>query len=450
MKKILLLSVFSCLAGLVVGQVSQTLDSVEFLLKSEKTHQADILLKRLEKIPNPTLNTRSKARILVNQARVNNANGNYTASLEFLIKAEHLLKKKHLEASLPLLYTTFGDLFYNLGAYDLSIEHYHTFLQYEHDETKRFYVFNRIGTIYYKQERYDEARKIFEEQYEISKHFSTELEQLSAYNNIALANMRKGNYEIAIGQFLKVINGLEKYGTRHKDFYTVVCNNVGYAYYWMRRYENAIPYFEKAKENNPNIPPDLLNLQKFLGECYLNTGQIKKAEKLESEIRKNYASMSTSAQINFNSFRHKLYTALGQSEKLSKLNLESEVLYETLMSEHKKRDNTTASIVTKYLIYASEEKLKEEKIAKENTARALVLKKREFNLVISILIIASLSIIIAIFLFRQRLKNKQSKAQIEKELLLLKEEKLKQQIEMQSRSLTDFAIEIKQIGRAHV
>ncbi|MDF2547132.1 MAG: hypothetical protein K0R93_2030 [Anaerosolibacter sp.] len=154
--------------------------------------------------------------------------------------------------------------------------------------------------------KYDEARKLLQDNYDIIKDNDT---VLNNYGFMEFHIFR--NYEKAEDLFERGI----KVNPENPEHY----RGMGCIYKAKGQYKKAIKYYEKAAKNSSsyeNVPidPKLADLYTDIGDCYLKLSDSKKAiEVLEIASEKNPFSIKTNAEL------HKLYVETGQYDKAYKV-----------------------------------------------------------------------------------------------------------------------------------
>ncbi len=140
--------------------------------------------------------------------------GNYTAALRELLKAEKIYPKDHI-------------------------------LHYD------------LGIVYRKKGKVDLAIKHFKKAIHLKPNFA------AAVNNLGTAYFDKGDWDAAIASFKKVSEDL-LYATPHFAYY-----NLGRVYYMKKEYSRAEEYFLKALEIEPRFVEPLVEL----GRTYMALGR---------------------------------------------------------------------------------------------------------------------------------------------------------------------------------
>ena len=141
-------------------------------------------------------------------------------------------------------------------------------------------------------------------------------------SNLATIHDAKGEYDEALSLFQRVLTGREKtYGQYHPKI-AVACNDLGLAYYWLKKYDKAIEFYQLALtsdlktygEGHPNVAIRHNNL----GGAYKSLAQYEKAidyyqQALNSDLKTYEEDHPTVARAHNN--LGGAYYALGQYEK---------------------------------------------------------------------------------------------------------------------------------------
>ncbi len=438
----LIFFVFLIFPLLVFSQVNELIAEGTDLLEKSKPDEALVIFEKIEANYFDELPKRAKIYLFVNFSKTLRLKNDYSKCLEYLLKAKNLNVNDSIQHQ-NIYNSTFAELFFELGAFDLSIDYYKRYTKIEQDEFNRYLAFNRIGVMYLKLNKINKALFYFNEQLKEAKKLKRNLHFYAALNNIAIVHISNKEYTKALDLF----KGIEKnYAEKNEDpiFYINVLENIGSAFYHLKQYQKAVLYFEKVNEyqTKNNIFLENLKAQKLLGLCYLELNRFEDAKKMEKQIISFYSQLKLLEKIDFLNFRMELYHSLDDKKMSKSLLDEFKTLNDLLNNEIRIKNNNTANLVSIYLVSVAKIKLENEKKIKENTQRALMLEERENGFYVFAFISICVLLVFSTFLFVQNTKRKRKRMLLEKERLLLEEERLKHKIEIQNKNLTEFAIDI--------
>lgn len=451
MKKLLFIF---CLINfsLAIAQEKENLNQANQYLVKGKFEQARSIFEKIESEELSKLTPEQRISLHLGLANINIWAKNYSKALDYVNNARLLMNNnKQLEKKFNNYNTIYGELFHALGANDLAITWYKNYLKSSRDEDGKQFIYARIGTFYFEIMDFKNATIYFKKQLESAKKKKNNYYyELSAMNNIALVHLKNSDYEIALNTFLKIEAELKKYFS-DTELETAVKENIGITYFHLNKYQQSIDFLEPLIEHSKNDKNlfKLFPTIKYVGKCYLQLGMIEKAKHIEKTMIDLYQDLTTESKINLLQFEIDLYSFDKSIEKIKAFNKKLDELIALSIKEKRLTQNFTSDIVSRYLIHESLLKIRLEQKEKNANAISLSLKKKENNLLLFIIFTVVIIAFVSIFLLRQRNLNSRKKLEIDKELLLLEEEKLSRQIEIQNQNLTEFAIEIQQKSKLY-
>lgn len=411
------------------------------LFEKGKINEAEKIMEDLKLHSLNTFSKFEKTTYFVNYGKIFIIKKDYATALNLLLKAKELNIGDSITYQ-KLYNSAFGELFQSIGAFSTAIEYKKKVFEQTDDYFTKFLAANSIGSMFYNLNQIDSALYYFNLQKESSLKIENNIYRASSKNNIGLAYFQKNEFHIALQNFYEA-EKMIKNKNSDQDFYFSLQENIGRCLYELKQYKKAIKSLELVHQNDLKSKKYLKSAfyQNLLVSAYLKTNAIKKAKKIEFDIRHEYKDMSTISKYHFLSMQHEIAIA---EKNYSKANLFFTKIKSILsINEIEKKEalNRSNVIVAKYLISEAKIRIEVEQKQKQNSIKALELEKKE-NYFIRILSISIFLILfITAFLLYQNFKNKQKKAILEKEFLKLEEEKLKIQIEAQEKNLTEFAID---------
>ena len=253
--------------------------------------------------------------------------GNYNKAMEYYKQAlrirEKVLGKEHPHTAYS--YNSIGNVYYALGDYDKALEYHKQALDIkekvlgkEHPDTAMSY--NNIGLVYHDLGNYDKALEYFKLALEIREKVlgKEHPDTAGSYNNIGILYKKLGNYDKALEYHKKALEIKEKVlGIEHPDtansyyiigniymnlgnydkaldYYKLAANQgyerayneLAWTYHLMGKYEEALPWAEKAVEafpDNPGIIDTLATVYQGLGRYDFAMEQFEHCLKLQKE-----------------------------------------------------------------------------------------------------------------------------------------------------------------------
>ncbi|MGH7901208.1 MAG: tetratricopeptide repeat protein, partial [Thermodesulfobacteriota bacterium] len=153
-------------------------------------------------------------------------------------------------------YNSLGFTYYSKRDYSSAIKHYEKALSIN---SGNFIYFSNLGDAYSASEMWDEAIENYEKAIKINPD-----DDLS-YNGL-------GNAYFGMGLYTKAIEQYEKAKNIKPDEYPVYYSNIGDANRRLRRWDNAIEYYEIAAKKATDIDPEDKRYYKSLGLAYNDRG----------------------------------------------------------------------------------------------------------------------------------------------------------------------------------
>ncbi len=185
--------------------------------------------------------------------------GNYTAALQELLKAEKLYPKDYI------LQNDLGIVYRKKGKTDLAIKHFKKAIALNPDFTP---AINNLGTAYFDQKEWDKAiacfKKVSEELLYATPHY--------AYYNLGRAYYSKKEYALSEKYYLKALDV--------KQGFVEPLLGLGQTYMAMGKVSEAVAALSTAVEQSP----DYARAHFYLAEAYRASGEYKKALKSYNRV----------------------------------------------------------------------------------------------------------------------------------------------------------------------
>ncbi len=381
--------------------------------------------------------------------KINTIKGNYSKALQYLILAKG--KNKSDSIQYGHYNVAFGELFANIGATSLAINYYKKAYANNENDLAHYYHANIIGCMFLNLNQPDSAIYYFESQLKSSFLISDYIAKASSLNNLGIAEQKKKNFTKALEFFFKAQKIMEQnkssasrnFQGEQVSFYNNVLSNIGQCYFWMKRYNNAIPYLEKSHQVDKKIYDvnGQIKLAMQLVSSYLKTNASQKAKSIEHLFQSQTNKMTLPSKL-------LLLTMEEEIAIFDKDYIRIETINEKLKEIRKQQEqekiisiDNMNEILAQFLISEAKIKIDIEKEQKQQLQKTVELKKHENQFLLIVSGSGFILIMIIGFLYFQYTRNKRKKIQLEKESLELEDERQKLQIKSQENYLTEFAIE---------
>ncbi|MBI2259502.1 MAG: hypothetical protein HYU67_11485 [Flavobacteriia bacterium] len=438
--KFFLLSFYTFFFILVEAQFSEVNKAWSYFEKGNH-EQAEKTMQMIGDKSISMFNKYEKTFYYVNYAKILIENKKYSDALDKLITAKELNVNDSIKYQ-QIYNSAFGELFQSIGAYSTAIEYKKKVFNQTKDEFTKFLAANSVGSMFYQINQLDSALFYFTLQSKSSSKIKNKLYYASSINNIGLAYFQKKMFEKALNNFYeakKIMNN----NIKDLDFYFSLEENIGRCLFELKQFKKAILSLKLVHENDLKTKKYLTKAfyQNLIVSIYLRINEIKKAKEIEKSIEKSFKLMNNSSKYYFLSLQHEIALYENKFEKAKYVFEKIKEIQNKIEIDKKIALNSSNVIVAKFLVSEAKIRLTIEQKEKENSLKKLDLEKKE-NYFIKIAFITFLILfIIVLYVLYQYLKNKQKKAILEKEFLLLEEEKLKLKIGQQEKNLTEFAID---------
>ncbi len=376
-----------------------------------------------------------KARAIIYYSKKNNKDKIYARGLELLGKAKYYLS----EYDSAIFFLQKADsLFIVLG-----------------NQTKNAEILEKIGSCYYSgKAEYDKAMKYYLKSFDIRDKIQDTLGIAYLLNNIANIYYKQNLRDKARQTYKQAL--LYAKHTKDKKIYSIILNNLGAEYAYIKEYDTALFYYFKALELKKQLdnPISLAVTYGSIGSIYKSMGKLSEAEKyyqtalkiLRTKNKYYYAvilnkladiyikenkytqaidtlnqALQIANQINVLLIKEKAYKKLAHIYELKhdykkayKFLLIYTNIHDTLFNQQ--RDKVINELRLKY---ETDKQLKEnELLKKKNEIKELQITKQRIKLRLAIALVFVFFTLTLLFLVRYRYKQKFAK------LLELKNEEL--------------------------
>jgi tetratricopeptide (TPR) repeat protein len=433
------------------SQISNNLERAEKFLSIEDFYNAKKVLEKVK--VQQGASTEDCLRYNLGLAKVNICEKNYSKALDYLNKARYYSDQdKDLQKKYNHFSTVYGELFYSIGANDLAISWYKKYSMNLTKDIDKQFIYSRIGSFFYELMDFDNAEKYFKKQLDCSRTIENNYYyELSAMNNIALVYLKKKDYKVALEKFLTIESELAKKFKKNDELSIAVKENIGVTHHFLGNDNLAIQYLEPLMEPLKNKKSSTITLTtvRHLGRSYLNLGMLNEALQIEKIMCDYMPKLTSENQIILTQFQLEIYTHKKSFEKVKEFHKKLDSLLQIYRKEKRLSQNLSSGVVSSYLIYESDLRIKIAEKEKRAREALLVIEKKENVLLFISFICVVLVSLVSFYLYRQRSLNIKTQLQIKNDLHKLEEAKLNQQINIQNKYLTDFAIGIQQKSKLY-
>ncbi len=371
----------------------------------------------------------------------------YGKGLTYLLKAKQLNPED--SAQYTIYYAGFASLFREIGAYNASIEYEKKILNQETDPSHLGAYFSaaNIAIQYGYLNEPDSALHYFDLQLEISKKMDDYIAVASSKNNKGIAYFDKKDYVNALQMFNEALAMLDQYKSSRSRYFEDekvtfryrVLENKGRCLFFMKNYPEAIAILEQT---TALMDPGVVNENRHaLISAYVQTNQLGKAGVLLNSLAKGINKKPTKEQVLFVQMKIELAIRNNNLAEIKHYQNEMTRLLKQVEMEHQISGNRMSELVSRYLIWESEGIIRNETNQKKFYQNELKLEETKNSFFIFFLIVILLSFGFSGFLYTQIVKNKRRKLALDKERLVLTNERNQMKIRLQEQSLTEFAID---------
>jgi len=377
----------------------------------------------------------------------------YTQHDEFGKGLTYLLKAKQLNpedsVKYNVYYAGFAELFRAIGAYNASIEYEKKILRLDDGKhlLGKYFSASNIALEYSYLNEADSALQYYNLQLEIGKKMRDYIAISSSVNNIGITYLGIKDYVSALRMFNESLQILEQnkgkkspYFEEEKgEFYYKVLENKGRCVFFLKRFPEAIGILETTTAIlEPNVVNDN---RKVLFLAYLLTNQLEKATQLVNSLFNGIDTKPTNEQILFVQMKIELAIRNNDLAEVRRCEQWLDRLLEQSEMEVQISGNRMSELVSRYLIWESEGIIRNEQNQKKYYQNELKLEETKNSFFIFFLISMFLLFGVAAFLYTQIVKNRRRSLALERERLVLVNERNEMKIKVQEQSLTEFAID---------
>jgi signal transduction histidine kinase/CheY-like chemotaxis protein len=354
---------------------------------------------RLEK------NSAEEAQSLLNIGNAYFSFKDYNAALKYFDTSLVISRKMQDEPSVAAALTNQGAVLEALGKYQKALEIYLSTLKINtslKDSVGIGKANNNIGNIYYYLLQYDNALAQYQKALEIFKLVKNAELMSAMVNNIGMIYSVMGKPDEAIKAFNEFLAWCEK--VNDKQGKSLALNNIGSMYYDSQLYNQALKYFLESYKISQELGSIDANTLLYIGSVYKN--QHKYTEALDY-LDKAATFASKNKQLDqLRSSYQSIYQIYATQSQFAKA-------YEYVLLFQSVNDTLNKEIYSKQMVemstkFETEKKEKEiENLKYKSKIQSLELKRQKYitNLFIVGFILASVIVLLAIYILRLKIKS---------------------------------------------
>jgi DNA-binding CsgD family transcriptional regulator len=294
----------------------------------------------------------------------------------------------------------------------------------------------------------DSAETYFKKQLEESYKMNDYIAKASSINNLGITKITKKDYLNALKLFDKSLEFLDNYNKKISEYFEneresfrkSILSNIIESHYHLKNYKK-VDYFYKIFCNNNIKKFPSLELKSIVLDAYIKLNNIEQINKIIAEIRP-FENQFTSGNnliylkmlLNYAQYKNDL-------KDIKLLIKKIDLLEKEVQQDEKIKNDKMNNIVSHFLITQATEKINFEKKQKNQLKQEIKLKQQKQSLLTSTIIFIIIGFTLFLFIIYQLNRNKRKKSDLEKQFLLLEEDKMKHKIKVQENILTDLSIE---------
>lgn len=206
--------------------------------------------------------------------------GQYQKALEVQHNIMTVLDKRKLpEYSKGVCLNHMGSAYMELGYYDKALEVFEKAVVVHRKvglHEREAYALNGIGTVHQALGDYHKALLFCMSSLDLSSKAGEPMVESNALRNVASIYCRAGEYEKALPYYEKSVGITERIGFVHGTAATL--NELGATYAELANYDKALASFERSLEIAQKIGSPADRSKDLIGNLYLDTGELDKAE----------------------------------------------------------------------------------------------------------------------------------------------------------------------------
>ncbi len=402
-KQVIYILLFLLVNNIVLSQTVSSIDSLEHLLNASNKDTSQVKI----------LNKLSLKYLTINADK----------SLMYGKNAVKLAKALKDEKKIALAYFNLGQIYSQLGDYDLSLKSFNQSLVINLNlglKPEIFQCYNFLGIIYRNEGNYVKATEFAYKALKMSEQMNSPYNKAIAKSSLAIIFNMQGDPEQSIKYFLASLKIFKNLKNETKIAATLM--NIGNIYLYKKEYNHALDYFFRAlliKENENNTKQFAI-CRSNIGVVYHNQGKYKEALNYFNLSLKTFQKLNDKLEI------IRLYNNIGASYfEQQKYALAKKFYFKSL--------KMAKIIKAKELIKTCYQNLAELFSTTKQFEKALNYYKL-YSQVKDSISSNDISIKIADFQSKYELAKK------EKKIELLKKEKIKQEFQIRRRTIAIYLI----------
>ena len=347
----------------------------------------------------------------------------YKEAIEMSIKARNEAEESGDSPEMIRAILNIGIIYNDLGNYEKSSEYFFTGLKLSEQIDDKKYIaksLNSIGVLYHNQQNYEKALEYYFKALNLSKEIGDKKGVAKGLNNIASIYGTQGNSEKARVYLVEALT----YNLQENELYMAGVNylNLGYYYQEQGQFDSAKYFYESARDiyNELGNSTALISTEVFFTEYYIATGDLDESLRHAREAMKGANRHGLKKLIyETASLMNTIFLKKGDSLLAYKYKALTLQIKDSLNIEEKQTELT--SLELQYALDKAEQQIR--------------LDRQRLVMIRIIIGISLVFIVIFIILLWSRLRMK-AKA------VIFEKEKLKSDLELQSKDLTSNAMNL--------
>lgn len=353
--------------------------------------------------------------------------GKYHTAIKYFHKSTSILASLEDQSALSTAYNGIGLAYKLLGTFDSAIYYYNSMLDIDKKTGSlrdQAVDYENIGALYAEWKKIEQSYSFYQKALELYLVEGSNRDLSVAYNNLCKIHIAKKQYDSALYYFNSASEIEWEIGI--EQFMAARYNNLGDVYYELKKYSQALSYYNKALEINQKtgerhcIALNLVNIARVkfkLGDPIEAEQYFFKGLKIAKEIKSQKLVKDILDDIS------DFYTEQNLYGKTMLFHQQTAQLHDSLFK--KQTLQTLADIQTKYEL---DKKTKEISILqKDKEFQSMLVKSYRSSNYYLIGGIVLFSIILVLLYFQYRSKHHGYNKLVEKNMELIKAQKLKEQ-----------------------
>ncbi len=390
-----------------------------------------------------------KIQIYTDLGKINTIKKNYPLALSALLNAKLLNRGDSVKYE--VYNSAFADFFEKIGAYDIAIQYYKKSFNQSSNLLERYFNSSSIAVMFLRINAPDSALVYFEYQKKESLKMKDFIALSSSLNNIGISHLKKNELKIASSIFENALAILDKnkeiksknFNNEKATFRNSVHGNLGESYLKEKKYSLAIEFLEKHHQFN--IQQKDFPIQPSVGlmlvEAYIRLSKINEAQKIERFFSSKAKLLTIDGKLDLLLMQLEIANFEKNDKKVSVLISSIKDTESIKKIEKSIVFNKMNKLVTQFMLSQATQQINFDKIQKLQLKKTIEIAKRETVTIWILLFSVLFGVLLLFYFIYSKNKNQKKKKVLEKEFLVLQEEKIQFKISTQSNYLTEFAIE---------